>query len=105
MSDSDLFGDDDGDDDLMLAAAAEAEAEAAGNWDDVAAEEDVFGGDDDDEALLRMTEEDGSSEHTPDVPVDPPDKKCLSALKRHFGHDSFKPMQWQIVDTVLKGER
>uniref|UniRef100_A0A182NL71 DNA 3'-5' helicase n=1 Tax=Anopheles dirus TaxID=7168 RepID=A0A182NL71_9DIPT len=34
-----------------------------------------------------------------------PDPKCLAVLNAHFGHSSFRPMQWRIVHSIIAERR
>eukprot|EP00057_Strongylocentrotus_purpuratus_P011612 XP_011666086.1 PREDICTED: Werner syndrome ATP-dependent helicase homolog [Strongylocentrotus purpuratus] len=40
-----------------------------------------------------------------DPSVTPPEKKYINALKKSFGHASFRPMQWKIIHSILKNRR
>ncbi len=34
-----------------------------------------------------------------------PSTGCLQALRRHFGHRTFKPMQWEIITDIMEAKR
>lgn len=74
------FPDDDYDDELMLSAVESYELQA----DKV------------DESVRFETE---------DLGTDQPEEKYLLALKEHFGHSQFRPLQWKIISSIMVEKR
>ncbi|XP_077999699.1 bifunctional 3'-5' exonuclease/ATP-dependent helicase WRN-like [Glandiceps talaboti] len=47
-------------------------------------------------------DEEEDTEDECDSSVPPVDPKFVEALKTHFGHIKFRPMQWKIIESVVK---
>ena len=43
-----------------------------------------------------------SSSSRPDNISTEPSKEALEKLKKYFGHNSFRPLQWQVISNALK---
>ncbi|XP_063969395.1 bifunctional 3'-5' exonuclease/ATP-dependent helicase WRN-like [Lytechinus pictus] len=91
---AELFDDFEEEEDIdeNMLAEIDAMCEAAANSSTDTIQDSTTSRDDEDETLN-------------DLSVTPPSKKYIDALKKSFGHASYRPMQWKIIHSILKNRR
>ncbi|XP_070544113.1 bifunctional 3'-5' exonuclease/ATP-dependent helicase WRN-like isoform X2 [Ptychodera flava] len=57
------------------------------------------------EGSQSATEDDRTKEDELDSSAPPVDPKFVEALKTHFGHSKFRPMQWRIIESVVNRQQ
>ncbi|XP_074659227.1 bifunctional 3'-5' exonuclease/ATP-dependent helicase WRN-like [Tubulanus polymorphus] len=70
--------------------------------DDEEDDEDFSGGNNDDN---KVEQEKDESDDADDDDCDPPSSKHLKTLREFFGYNKFRPVQWKIIQCVLREKR